>query len=275
MAASQEAVKASNDVELIKSNLSAVEARLREQKEINTDQYEQISDLSRQLSEISGAQKQADRSSNSAGKFIAPVMSVVVLVASGFIGTSIIGRINELSKEVISLTVEAKGAEERLKSVEAKKLPDLGEVNSSLAKFDTRIATIESNLTVRDANNVRRDGVLAELTENTATNASRIEGNAERIAASSKRLDDLADQAKTNVRNIAAIDARMSAGFVEVESQLRGVQAVFIGALGELRGLVGTVWQKIIGQPLPDAAPLPTNIPAQATTTIGGGAVNQ
>jgi chromosome segregation ATPase len=216
--------------------------------------------------ELRGSKEAMKEAKSDTARYVSLAMPFIVLAISG----ALYGAIKDNSASIVDLQVSRSSKEERLKDLESKKAPDLTEIQKNLAQFDTSLATIQSDLLVRNANNVRRDTMLADHAENISKSIASIEGLQERVSVNTRTLEDVKAQVAVNLRNLASVDAKMSAGFVEVESQMRGLQAMFIGALDSGDRIVRTIWEKVMGLPLPESKPLPTNIPAQAFTTIGG-----
>jgi hypothetical protein len=145
-------------------------------------------------------------------------------------------------------------------------------VESSIAKFDTRITTLESSYEAMRIVDGTQTADISQIRSNLSANDAMTAGINQRVEAGATAIADLVETAKVNGRNIASLDARTSAGFVEVESQLRGTTAMISVVVDAINEKIGTLWHKVIGQPLPESKSIPSNIPAQATTTIGGSA---
>jgi chromosome segregation ATPase len=258
----------STNIELLAQRLDALEG-------INTKQSEQIETLQREAAALEGAQKQADRTSNSNSKYVGPAVSVMVLIVSAFIGKFIIDKLDALNTQVVDLTVSAADREARVRTLSDRKIPSLSEVESALAKFDTRITTLESSFSVMQATDGRQDADIVSLRSAQSTSEAKGSAHEQQIAEISRDMARLQDVANTNQRDIRAIDAKTSAGFVEVESQLRGIIATLQVKFDQVEGLASVTYQKVFQVDAPETKPFPADIPAKAFTTIGGDATGK
>ncbi len=75
--------------------------------------------------------------------------------------------------------------------------------------------------------------------------------------------------------HIVAVENQMSSGQIEAETQIRSLNDVMNLEVSSIRQLVETVWARAMGTPLPQNDFRSDNIPAQATTVIGGGALKK
>ncbi len=258
----------STNIELLAQRLDALEG-------INNKQSEQIENLQKDAAALEGAQKQADRSSNSNAKYIGPVVSVIVLIVSAFIGKFIIDKLDGLNSQVVELTVSAADREARVRALSDRKIPSLSEVESSLAKFDTRITTLESSFSVMQATDTRQDADIVSLRSSQSTSEAKGSAHEQQIVEISRDMTRMQDVVTTNQRDIRAIDAKTSAGFVEVESQLRGIIATLQVKFDQVEGLASMTYQKVFLVDAPETKPFPADIPAKAFTTIGGDATGK
>jgi hypothetical protein len=265
VAASQEAIAANHQVALLAQRLEALEKR-------DSIQDGEIKSLTASAKKLEGADDARTRDSASSAKWIGPAVTGLMFVISLGVGGGIYGQLGALGNQVAALEVSKASKEERLKILEAKKSPDLTDINSSLAKFDTRVSTVENTQLLMQARSTERDRSISEIRQNLSSNDAQTTALEQRIMANARTIEELGEQSKINIRNIAAIDSKTSAGFVEVESQLRGTTAMLSVVIDSINEKIGTLWHKVIGQPLPESKTLPSNIPAQATTDIGGAA---
>jgi hypothetical protein len=228
----------------LNTNIELLAQRLDALENINNKQSEQIESLQREAASLEGAQKQSDRASNNSGKLIAPAISVFVLVASAFIGNFVIDKIDLLEKDVVVLTVSAADREARVKAIGDRQIPSLGDVESALAKIDTRLTGLESSYELMRGVDSTQNSDIAILRASSSANDTRAASMLQRVESTEKGIDGISEMSRIHSKNISSIDAKTSAGFVEIESQLRGIQAMFIGALDASDRIVGTIWQK-------------------------------
>jgi uncharacterized coiled-coil protein SlyX len=262
-APSSEALAAIKQVALLEQRLESLERRDGIQDEV-------IKDQSAALNKIEGAEDARVKASNSNSKYIGPVVTGVFFVLSLGVGGGIYGKMNQLSDQVSTLTTDLAVAGKQIAFLEAKKSPDLSEIESNQAKFDTRIATIEANLVVRDSNNVRRDATLTQQGKDIFLNEAKLAAVEQRVSANAADIAGLQEQSTRTQRNLAKVAASLNSGFTEIESQLRGFNALVATAFGAQFTPLAVLWEKVMGQKLPDQQPLPMNIPATAYTSIGG-----
>ena len=256
------------NIELLAQRLDALEG-------INNKQSEQIENLQKDAAALEGAQKQADRSSNSNAKYIGPVVSVIVLIVSAFIGKFIIDKLDGLNNQVVELTVSAADREARVRALSDRKIPSLSEVESSLAKFDTRITTLESSFSVMRGVDTSQSDEISKISARLSANDAQTAGIDQKLSSAAKDIETLQITASQNQRDIRAIDAKTSAGFVEIESQLRGIIATLQVKFDQVEGLASMTYQKVFLVDAPETKPFPADIPAKAFTTIGGDATGK
>ena len=256
------------NIELLAQRLDALEG-------INNKQSDQIENLQNAAASLEGAQRQADRTSNSNAKYVGPAVSIIVLIISAFIGKFIIDKLDGLDSQVVELTVAAADREARVRTLSDRKIPNLSEVESSMAKFDTRITTLESSFEVmRDVDTVQSNSI-AKLGAELSSNDEKTAGIDQKLSSAAKDIEMLQATATQNQKDIRAIDAKTSAGFVEVESQLRGIIATLQVKFDQVQGLASMTYQKVFQVDAPETKPFPADIPAKAFTTIGGDATGK
>ena len=256
------------NIELLAQRLDALEG-------INNKQSDQIESLQTAAAALEGAQKQADRTSNSNAKYVGPAVSIIVLIVSAFIGKFIIDKLDGLDNQVVELTVAAADREARVRTLSDRKIPSLSEVESSMAKFDTRITTLESSFSVMRNVDTSQSSDISQISASLSSNDAKTAGIDQKLSSAAKDIEMLQATATQNQKDIRAIDAKTSAGFVEVESQLRGIIATLQVKFDQVEGLASMTYQKVFQVDAPETKPFPADIPAKAFTTIGGDATGK
>ena len=160
----------------------------------------------------------------------------------------------------------------RLADIEAEMAADDGIVqrlNARLVGVESRVETLgtvtdEHEQEIDDAEdkiNMQQSG-LAQLIASEAAVVTR-------VSELERDYDELETEVGSNMRSLSAIKASTQANFVEIESQLRGLNAVANVQLQQVWQQMQVVYAKVFAADLPDLEYYSTDIPAKASTQVG------